>query len=301
MKPTTLDDFYKHTKAFLPARISREIGHFNVFNVEEMAANFKGKPYMTYNKRSFYKIGLKRGHNIVKHADKTIEIKSDALLFSSPEIPSGWIPKNENQKGHICIFTDEFLMKNKSGFVLDELPIFKAGSYPIFPLSSKESKKVNELFLKMHTEIDSDYAFKYDLIRNYVLELIHFGQKLLPSTNLYPATDASSRIVALFIELLERQFPIEAPSQKINLVTAKDYADKLSVHVNHLNRVLKEKTGKTTTEILCNRITGEAKLLLKTANWTISEVAYSLGFDELAHFSNFFKKNTSLTPSQFRN
>jgi AraC-like DNA-binding protein len=104
----------------------------------------------------------------------------------------------------------------------------------------------------------------------------------------------------LFIELLERQFPIESQNQKLALRTAKDYADRLSVHVNHLNKVLKENTGKTTTEIISSRITQEAKILLKQTDWNISEIAYCLGFEQLAHFSNFFRKQTSIAPNLFR-
>jgi AraC family transcriptional activator of pobA len=100
--------------------------------------------------------------------------------------------------------------------------------------------------------------------------------------------------------LLERQFPIESPHQKLTLRTAKDYADRLSIHVNHLNKVLKENTGKTTTAIITNRITQEAKILLKQTNWNISEIAYCLGFEEVAHFSNFFRKQTTFSPATFR-
>ncbi|MBA4058786.1 MAG: AraC family transcriptional regulator, partial [Marivirga sp.] len=80
----------------------------------------------------------------------------------------------------------------------------------------------------------------------------------------------------------------------------KDYAERLSVHVNHLNKVLKENTGKTTTDLITNRIIQESKILLKQTDWNISEIAYSLGFEEVAHFSNFFKKQTALTPLAFR-
>jgi transcriptional regulator GlxA family with amidase domain len=146
----------------------------------------------------------------------------------------------------------------------------------------------------------SDYAFKYDLIRNYVLELIHYGQKLQPATMLHPAHTASARVSSLFIELLERQFPIESPHQKLNLRTAKDYADRLAVHVNHLNKVLKENTGRTTTDIISNRIVKEAKILLKQTDWNVSEIAFSLGFEEVAHFSNFFRKQTSIAPMALR-
>lgn len=71
--------------------------------------------------------------------------------------------------------------------------------------------------------------------------------------------------------------------------------------MNHLNKVLKENTGKTTTELITSRLTSEAKILLKQTDWNISEIAFSLGFEELAHFSNFFKKQTSFTPLAFRN
>jgi len=138
------------------------------------------------------------------------------------------------------------------------------------------------------------------LLRNYVLELIHYGQKLQPATMLHPTHNASVRVTSLFIELLERQFPIESPNQQLALRTAKDYADRLAIHVNHLNKVLKESTGKTTTAIISNRIIQEAKILLKQTDWNISEIAYSLGFEEVAHFSNFFKKQTTFSPLNFR-
>lgn len=183
---------------------------------------------------------------------------------------------------------------------MEELPLFKPGGYPIFQLSDEEADEIALIFKKMFKEIESDYAFKYDLLRNYVLELIHQGQKLQPASALHSTHNASARVSALFIELLERQFPIESPQQKLNLRTAKDYADRLSVHVNHLNKVLKEHTGKTTTELISRRVVQEAKILLKQTDWNISEIAYSLGFEQLAHFSNFFKKQTQLAPNELR-
>ena len=77
-------------------------------------------------------------------------------------------------------------------------------------------------------------------------------------------------------------------------------ADRLAVHVNHLNKILKDNTGKTTTELISSRVIQEAKILLKQTNWNVSEISYSLGFEEVSHFSNFFKKQTSLTPLVFR-
>ncbi|MEX8548366.1 MAG: helix-turn-helix transcriptional regulator [Mucilaginibacter sp.] len=88
--------------------------------------------------------------------------------------------------------------------------------------------------------------------------------------------------------------------QRLNLRTPKDYADRLAVHVNHLNKVLKETTGSTTTETISKRLIQEAKILLKQTHWSVAEIAYTLGFDDLAHFSNYFKKQTTLAPLAFR-
>jgi AraC family transcriptional activator of pobA len=302
METTTLEEFYKQTANLIPEGINKEIGHFNIFKVDDLVAQHRKKHTipMPYNRRAYYKISLISGRNKAEYADKVVDIEKNALLFASPKIPYNWLPQDEDQSGFFCIFTDEFLIQTKSGVVLDDLPIFRPGGYPIFQLSDEEASDIAFIFSKMYKELASNYIYKYDLIRNYVLELIHYGQKLQPLTALYPSHTASARVSSLFIELLERQFPIESPHQKLNLRTAKDYADRLAVHVNHLNKVLKENTGKTTTDIISSRIVQEAKILLKQTDWNISEIAYSLGFEQVAHFSNFFRKQTTLAPLAFR-
>ena len=300
MKTTSIEQFYQEINAGIPKEIAREIGHFNVFSFEELAAKLKDKPVMPYNKRTYYKISLITGKNIAEYADKVIEIDESALVFATPKVPYHWIPKDEDQKGYFCVFTDEFLARNKSGVIIDDLPIFQPGGLPIFQISPEQRIEVEEIFLKMNKELSSDYVFKYDLLRNYVLEIIHYGQKLQPKSITNPTHNASNRITSLFIELLERQFPIESPMQRPQLRTANDFAERLAIHVNHLNKTLKENTGKTTSHVIAARVTQEAKILLRQTDWNVSEIAYSLGFEEIAHFSNFFKKQTGLAPNNFR-
>lgn len=308
MKATSLEEFYAQyatilgaeVGTLLPPDIQREIGHFNVFSIADLFRRHRAKPPMPYDRRAYYKISLMRGRNRVEYADKVIEIERNALLFATPKVPYHYLPQDQDQAGYFCIFTDAFLLPAKSGVVLDELPIFKAGGYPVFEVTDAECAAVESTFRKMAQEITSAYAYKYDLLRTYVLELVHYGQKLQPATALYPAHTASARVASLFAELLERQFPIETPQQKLALRTAKDYADRLAVHVNHLNKVLKERTGRTTTELIGGRVIQEAKLLLKQTRWNVSEISDSLGFAEVAHFSNFFKRQTTFSPGAFR-
>jgi len=311
MKVRSVETFYKdmatatqsELNTLLPDGMSKEIGHFNVFDTADLYDKMKatGKAIMPYNRRAYYKISFINGQNRVEYADKVIDIKKHALLFATPKIPYHYLPQDMEQSGYFCIFTGDFLIKAKSGVVIDELPIFKPGGYPVVQLPDEDAYNIESIFRKMYKEMSSNYAFKYDLLRNYVLELIHLGQKLQPATVLHPRHNGTTRVSSLFTELLERQFPIESPEQRLGLRTAKDYAQQLSVHVNYLNRAIKESTGKTTTDIISNRITQEAKMLLKQTDWNISEIAYSLGFEEVAHFSNFFRKQTSTSPLGFRN
>ncbi len=297
---SSLDDFYQRNAAALPEGITKEIGHFNVFETEKLFDKTNGTRIMPYSRRAYYKIAWLRGKSRAEYADKVIAIQESALLFATPKIPYRWLPEDSDQTGMFCIFTADFLSPNKVGVLLEDLPIFQPGQLPVFQLSPAEVKEIEYIFRKMHKELGADYKYKYDLLRNLVLELIHYGQKLQPMSALSAVQNASERISSLFIELLERQFPLESPHQKLGLRTAKDYADRLAVHVNHLNKVLKEATGSTTTEIISNRVTQEAKILLKQTHWSVSEIAYTLGFDDLANFSNYFKKQTSFTPLAFR-
>ncbi len=146
----------------------------------------------------------------------------------------------------------------------------------------------------------SGYEYKHALIRNNIVELIHFALKMQPADKLYQHIDAKVRITSVFNELLERQFPVESATEQFRLRSASDFADRLSVHVNHLNRAVRSTTGKTTTEYISARLAGEAIALLKHTDWNISEIGYSLGFEDPSHFNHFFKKQTNQIPSNFR-
>ncbi len=308
MKAVSLEEFYTafataveaERSTLLPPDMQKEVGHFNLFNVADLLPPGREKPPMAYDRRAYYKISLIRGHSRAEYADKVIEITQPALLFATPKVPYHYRPQGETREGYFCIFTDEFLLPAKSGIVLDELPLFRAGGHPVFAVTEEECAEIDAIFRKMSREIGSTYAYKYDLLRNYVMELLHFGQKLQPATAQYPTQNAAARVTSLFGELLERQFPLETPQQRLQLRTAADYADRLAVHVNHLNKVLKEHTGRTTTELIGGRVIQEAKILLKQTSWSVSEIANSLGFGEVAHFSNFFKRHTAQSPAAFR-
>ena len=296
-KIETLEEFYKRKFDWMPDNIRNEIGHFNVFKLDPYVGD-QAKP-VPYKRRDFYKIMVLTGGSKVHYADKVVEVKKNAISFSNPHIPYKWEHTDKIRSGAFCIFNQHFFHQYGN---LNQYSVFQPNGTHIFELTDDQFKKVTVIFDRMFTEINSDYIHKYDVLRTLVFELLHFAMKMEPSAKFEKQEmNASKRISALFLELLERQFPIDDSHRSVSHRSASDFANQLNVHVNHLNRAIKEITDKTTTVIISERILQESKILLKHSSWSVSEVAYSLGFKEVTHFNNFFKKHTNMNPTKFRN
>ncbi len=296
-KVENIEEFYKRKFDWIPENINNEIGHFNVFKVEPIKEG-KAQP-VPYKRRDFFKITLMIGASKIHYADKVINIQKQALVFSDPQIPYKWEYTESMRSGCYCVFNKPFFHQFGD---LKQYSVFQPNGMHVFDLTDEQVEKARSIYEQMFEEISSDYIHKYDVLRNLVFELLHFAMKMQPSMNLdNQKINANKRISFLFMELLERQFPIDDTHQKISLRSASDFADQLNIHVNHLNRAVKETTQKTTSQIIAEHILQESKILLKHSTWNVYEIAYALGFSEVNHFNNFFKKHIQLSPLKFRN
>ncbi|MBC6365904.1 AraC family transcriptional regulator [Algoriphagus sp. AK58] len=295
-KAESLEEFYKRKFNWIPENLKNDLGHFNLFYLEPyLEGKMKAVPY---RRRDFYKVMFFKGASTVHYADRVYEVKKQALSFSNPLVPYKWDHMSQNASGVYCIFNPHFFVNFGQ---IQQYEVFHPNGTHVFELSDTEAEKVEEIFKRMRQEFDSEYKYKYDVLRNLVFELIHFGMKLQPAAiQQVQHGNASLRIASIFLELLERQFPIDESHTSIQLRSASDFADQLNIHVNHLNRAVKEMTGKTTTQLIGERILQESKVLLKHSSWNVSEVAFALGFTEVTHFNNFFKKQLNQSPTQFR-
>lgn len=293
----TIHDFYQRFSLTKDTRYEvtqTSFGHFNVF--KRNACSF----LTPYSRRDYYKISLILGTGELHYANRWIQVNQPALLFSNPIIPYAWEKASIDQDGWFCLFTDSFIShESRQGF-LQESPLFKVGGNPLVFLNDEQVGDIAAIFKKMMGEIDSEYLHKYEMLRNYLHLIVHTAMKIKPAEQFEKHSNAAARISHLFFELLERQFPIDSPYYQLKLKTAHDFAYGLSVHVNHLNRAVKEVTGRTTSEHISKRIVEEAKALLQFTHWNVAEVAYSLGYESPAYFTNFFKKNVGLSPKSFR-
>lgn len=276
------------------------------FNSELKLAGFK--VYRTdsnsgghsYSRKDFYKINITVGQFLFHYADRTIETEETYLFFGNPHVPYSCEPVSDSFHGYTCLFTEDFLKQIDRSESLQQSPLFKLGGTPIFNLNEHQKDTVSSLFEKMLVEQESAYVFKDEVIRNYIGLIIHEALKMQPTQISSRHNNATERITTVFLELLERQFPIENTQQHLQLKTAQDYARHLGVHVNYLNSSVKEVTGKPTTNHIADRVISEAKALLIHTDWNISEIAYALGFEYSTYFNNFFKKKTGLVPKAIR-
>lgn len=285
----------KTQRSVSPFNSELKLKGFNVFRIEEDSSATK-----IYSRKDFYKICLTTGKSIIHYADRSYEQEGTILFFGNPHVPYSWETLSTTYVGYTCLFSEEFLQLSERTDSLLQSPLFKLGGTPVLKITEEQRLFLNSIFEKMMQEQQTDYSFKDDLIRNYIQLILHEAMKMQPSEKAEKHANAASRLTSVFLELLERQFPIETADSPLTLTTAQHYADQLSVHVNYLNRAVKSVTGKSTSTHITERIVNEAKALLQHTNWNVSEVGYALGFEYPTYFNNFFKKQTGLTPKMVR-
>ena len=252
-------------------------------------------------RRDFYKVKLLcNAQGILAYANQRVAVQACALVFVNPLIPYSWERTAGRETGFACLFTEEFSTPQLRTGSLADSPLFRVGGTPVVFPPPEVVHRLQGIFEQMLLELQSPYAHKYDLLRTYLQLLLHESQKLAPAAAARPLATAATRLSALFSDLLDRQFPLASPHHSLPLKNASEFARQLSVHPNHLNKVLKETTGKTTTEHIAARLVAEAQALLQHSNWSVAQIGYCLGFEHAPNFQLFFKKHTGQSPAHYR-
>lgn len=274
-------------------------GYFAAVRLDDLSAESMVATTI-YSRKDFYKISLITGNATYHYRDQEYLVAPGecALIFTNRDTPYRWELHSGLCSGYSCLFTEDFLPLHTYHRPVD-WSVFNPDGQSVFRLNEKEKDMFVVLFQRMLTEQSSAYTNKYELLFLYVLECIH-GALKLESDAVPRKHTAVTRLADAFKTMLAAQFPLVSPLQQIELRTAQAFADKLSVHTNYLNRALKEITGKTTTQLLRERMMQEARALLINSNWSISQISYSLGFDEPTHFTHAFRKYSGQTPTGLR-
>lgn len=270
----------------------------------KVAAIGEGKCTLeSYNRRDFYKITLvTKCDSQLLYASRGINVKGQALIFTNPLVPYSWTghTDEEDAEGYFCVFNESFLQTLRNAVPIQDSLLFKAKGEPVYFLSDHQVSYLLDIFARMRKEIDSEYTYKYDLMRSQLTLLMHEALKMQPANAYFSPPNAAARITQLFTSLLNKQFPVDAPQHILHLKKASDYADMLAIHVNYLNAAVQEITGKATTAHINEKLITEASSMLLHTNLSVASIAGSLGFDYASYFNNFYKKHTGVTPLSLR-
>lgn len=225
------------------------------------------------------------------------------VLIRSPFRTIEWdLSGNKHVSGIFVIFSNEFIKENIlwKNLLLD-FPFFR---HSAFFNEDFEQTFIDELygyFNKVHEYYYSDVPGKFELIKSWlqiILLLLKNEYNRHINSNTPVGNTINNRLLANFEELLIKT--LENPEADDDFRKASFYSSRLFVHVNHLNAVVKESTGKTTSDIIHEHICQQAAALLRQSDFPIKQISEKFNFSATTHFIAFFKKHTGLTPKTYR-
>ncbi|SOD90669.1 AraC family transcriptional regulator [Spirosoma fluviale] len=223
-----------------------------------------------------------------------VAIKPDSILFLNKNVVHCFDP-DASFSGKAILFTDRFYYQSDADFkYLRNSILFN----DLFSISLVEASGSTQLLADLLTLLHIEYetvrdSFQAPILKNYLhnfLMLTERQRRKQNFTEIKPSPDLD--YVLLFRDLLDEQF---REQKQVGY-----YTRQLSVAEKRLNTATKHVLGKTAKELINDRVLLEAKRLLVNSFMSIKEIAYELGFDEPGNFIKYFRKYTSLTPTEFK-
>jgi len=196
-------------------------------------------------------------------------------------------------EGYIVFYSSELYNLYFANKQIEAYSFFQSDEFqPEISLDATEFQEMNWYFSKMLEESQISQSKSVDKILN-LLDTINIGISRKFTTEDKHGSQLYNYKIKEFKQLLEQHFIAQrSPSF---------YASQMNISLKHLNRICKIILNKTATEIITHRVVLEAKRLLINPNKSISQIADDLQFINYSYFAKLFKKQTGISPSDFRN
>lgn len=218
--------------------------------------------------------------------------KGDIIFISNEQVHA--FSQDKCYKGYLILFTDEFLMKNLSN---QEMRAFSSlYNYQIYNPIVEVGNEFYEDYLRLIQDIKIEYQAKNDHLKEDILR--NKLKVLLLKSERFKNNHSQIVNSKYYSEFLQFQNLL-----KVNIKTeyhVQFYADKLFMSSKKLNTITKEILGFSVKKIVSDIRTLKIKRSLLDLSQSIKEIAFEFGFDEHTNFVKFFKKQTGISPSDFR-
>lgn len=265
------------------------------FQVEVFDANRHFAVKYPHRHDFFEVLYLKKGSGFHVIDGNNYEIKPPCVFFMSRG-QAHKLELSQDIEGYIFIFTADFYLLNRTDQNrLIEFPFFYTIHQDNPPLQLENESDIRfleDLFRKGIAEIARPEGYSVEMLRS-ILDLI-----LTTCSARYQVSESLMNKGKGQI-LVKRFFHFLEENHRKNL-SLNEYAQMIGVTANHLTQTIKQLTGKTSSQIIKDKQLLEIKRLLVHTNLSVSEIAGQLNFDDQSYFTKFFKRETGMTPLQYR-
>lgn len=291
----TISDLYKT----LGLSFDHEID-FTILSIPDIHPHIPFKsPVMRADYFSF--ILTKEGSGIYYLDDNKFPFDSRSIYFTNPGHIKSY-ELNESKEALIITLSEKFLRENVHSEIYGEFPFLLVEKAPPNKLLQEDFEEFDSLYSQILNEFSKESEYKNKILGNlFMVILLKIKEKFWSTYNPIEEGNRDSQIVKSFKRLLELEFrKVLNNGQNDVKLQAQHFAQKLDLHPNYLNSVIKSKTGRTVNDWISKRTLSIAKSLLLNTPYSSKEIAYKLGFSEPTHFSRFFKNHTQVSPNLFR-
>ncbi|WP_179415730.1 AraC family transcriptional regulator [Mucilaginibacter sp. E4BP6] len=260
------------------------------------------RSYISPNRREFYKIlYITKGISVLSIGLKSYYVDKPTIFFIPPHEILTFKKLDWESDGYICFFKRKLADNNNSlKIILDKYGLFTDPVKSAMSLSVEDVAELDRIFEKMLAiNVQHGGPAEEDMLQIYLQLLMVTVSKNTSHPEPDTITD-EFRHVNEFFQLLEDEVSGINYTSPIQAKTAQEFADKLLIHPNHLNALLKKHTGKNVSTHIKSKLLEESKVLLAQTDWSVQQIGYAVGFADQPNFSQFFKKNAGITPAEFR-
>ena len=272
---------------------------FSLSNLKDL---FKELPFQSIVFRPNYytMLFVKDAYADYTTDDITFRMEPGTIFFTNPGHFRSFI-WYEITDVYIIAFDESFLKKNIHGDVFKEFPFLVTETVSPRKLDPEAFADFEYTCLQLFKEFGSESIYKQKIMGNLLMILLlKIKDAFWKDYNPMYEGNKSSQIVKLFKASLESHFRDLVEGRVEIQFRVSDYAALQNLHENYLNTVIKTKTGKPVRTWIVEKMIIEAQSLLLHTTLSNKEISSKLGFIESAHFSNYFKKHTGLTPLAYR-
>lgn len=223
-------------------------------------------------------------------------IDAHTFLIAAPSTIVKFLETSNDFKMKLLFFDKNFLIKNMSDpFIIEKMNLFPNGSYSIVKTNKKDSALLQNLLDYLKKKSRKQGKFTEEIVRTIVFNLLLETADIMEKQNndAFEKENGKKDIYLKFGKLIRENIK--------QYRTVQFYAEQLFVSRKYLIEVIKKASGKTPHQVIDEALLKEAYVMLGDPDITISEIAFELQFNSASAFGRFFKKHTSLSPSEYRN